>query len=169
MPALGEMLAGRYRIERLLGTGGMAAVYQAHDARLDRDVAIKSLLPALASDQVVAERFDREARTLAVLNHPHVVAVYDVEAGSAEPGHEPFFVMELCEGGSLAGRLAAAGGRLSPDELVPIVVDIADGLTALHATGLAHRDIKPHNVLLSTGGAKLGDLGIAGHVTAGPE
>jgi serine/threonine-protein kinase len=169
MPALGDMLAGRYRIDRLLGIGGMAAVYQAHDARLGRDVAIKSLLPPLASDQVVAERFDREARTLAALNHPHVVAVYDVEAGSTESGHEPFFVMELCEGGSLAARLAAAGGRLSPAELVPITVDIADGLTALHAIGLVHRDIKPHNVLLSTGGAKLGDLGIADHVASRAE
>ena len=161
MPTIGEQLAGRYRIDGQLGTGGMASVYRGHDLRLGRDVAIKILLPHQAGDPTIAERFDREARSLAALSHPNVVAVFDVEPGDGAAGFEPFFVMELCDGGSLADRMAAAGGRISPGELVPIVVGVSEGLAAVHAAGLLHRDVKPHNVLIAGGRAKLGDLGLA--------
>lgn len=166
MPTIGQTLAGRYRIDERIGSGGFATVYRAHDSRLDRDVAVKVLLPNHAADPVIAERFDREARTLAALNHPNVVAIHDVEPGNPETGEEPFLVMELCDGGSLADRLAAApDGRLPPDELVPILVDVAAGLEALHQRGIVHRDVKPSNILLSDGRARLADLGVA---AAGP-
>lgn len=161
MPIIGEQLAGRYRIDGHLGTGGMATVYRGHDLRLGRDVAIKILLPHLAGDPTVAERFDREARSLAALSHPNVVAVFDVEPGDPAAGFEPFFVMELCDGGSLADRMAATGGRIAPDELVPIVAGVSEGLAAVHEAGLLHRDVKPHNVLIAGGRAKLSDLGLA--------
>lgn len=161
MPIIGEPLAGRYRIDSQLGTGGMATVHRGHDLRLGRDVAIKMLLPHLAGDPIIAARFDREARSLAALSHPNVVAVFDVEPGDPAAGFEPFFVMELCDGGSLADRMAAAGGRIAPDELVPMVTGVSDGLAAIHEAGLLHRDVKPHNVLIASGRAKLGDLGLA--------
>jgi serine/threonine-protein kinase len=159
MPIIGEELVGRYRIDGPLGAGGMATVHRGHDLRLGRDVAIKMLLPNLAGDPIIAERFDREARALAALNHPNVVAVFDVEPGDPAAGVEPFFVMELCEGGSLADLMGS--DRIEPDALVPIVADVAEGLAAIHEAGLVHRDVKPANVLIAGGRAKLGDLGLA--------
>jgi serine/threonine-protein kinase len=161
MPTIGETLAGRFRIDASLGAGGMATVFRARDLRLDRDVAVKVLAPNLAGDKVLSERFDREARALAAISHPNVVTIYDVEPGDPASGREPFFVMELCEGGSLAERLLRAGGHLPPNEVVPIVASIASGLDAVHSAGLVHRDIKPHNVLLAADRARLGDLGLA--------
>lgn len=161
MPHVGDILVGRYRIDAPLGSGGSAMVYRAHDLRLQRDVALKILLPNLAQDQAVAHRFEREARSLAAVNHPGIVAVYDVEPADRRTDREPFFVMELCERGSLADLLATRGGRLSPDEIVPAIVDVAGGLASLHGRGFVHRDVKPHNILLTGGGAKLGDFGIA--------
>jgi serine/threonine protein kinase len=139
----------------------MATVYRAHDLRLERDVAVKVLASNLAGTTVLSERFDREARALAAISHPNVVTIYDVEPADPVTGREPFFVMELCEGGSLAERLSRAGGRLPPSEVVPIVASIATGLDALHSAGLVHRDVKPHNVLLGADRARLGDLGLA--------
>ena len=138
----------------------MATVYRAHDERLAREVAIKVLLPNLAADQAVATRFEREARTLAAVAHPGVVSVFDVDPGDATVGREPFFVMELCPGGSLAERMAG-GWRLAPDELVPILVSVADGLAGLHARGVVHRDVKPSNILFAPDRAKLADFGLA--------
>ncbi|HEV8544958.1 MAG TPA: protein kinase [Candidatus Limnocylindrales bacterium] len=160
MPAPGELLAGRYRIVKPLGAGGMATVHQARDERLERDVAVKVLLPNHAGDPVLATRFEREARSLAAASHPGVVAVFDVDPGDPAAGREPFFVMELCTGGSLADRLSG-GRRLPPDELIPILISVADGLSGLHARGIVHRDVKPQNILLAPDRAKLADFGLA--------
>ena len=156
----GDVLASRYRIEALLGSGGMATVHRATDLRLGRAVAVKVLLPHLAQEEAFAERFDREARALAAVDHPAVVVIHDVEPGDPTTGREPFFVMELCDGGSLAERMAAAG-PLPPEEVVLLAARIAAGLAALHARGIVHRDVKPHNILLSATGPKLADFGIA--------
>ncbi len=160
MPNPGDLLMGRYRILERLGSGGMATVHRARDERLERDVAVKILLPNLAGDPLTAARFEREARSLAASSNPGVVAVFDVDAGDPATGHEPFFVMELCRGGSLADRLT--GGRpMAPDDLVPILVRIADGLADLHRRGIVHRDIKPQNILFGDDRAKLADFGLA--------
>jgi serine/threonine-protein kinase len=160
MPTPGDLLIDRYRILDRLGSGGTATVDRAHDERLDRDVAVKMLLPNLAGDPATAARFEREARSLAAASHQGVVAVFDVDAGDPATGREPFFVMELCPGGSLADRLAG-GRRMTPDELVPILVPIADGLADLHRRGVVHRDIKPQNILFAADRAKLADFGLA--------
>ena len=160
MPASGDLLAGRYRILAPLGAGGTATVFRANDERLSREVAIKILLPNLAGDPTVASRFEREARTLAAAAHPGVVSIFDVDAGDPSTGREPFFVMELCPGGSLADRLVD-GQRVRPDELIPSLVSIADGLADLHARGVIHRDVKPSNILFASDRAKLADFGLA--------
>jgi len=166
MPSIGERLAGRYRLDARIGSGGFATVFRARDLLLERDVAVKVLLANHATDPVIAARFDREARVLAAVSHPNVVAVHDVAPGDPATAAEPFLVMDLCDGGSLADRLAASEtGALPPDELVPALVDVAAGLHALHARGIVHRDLKPSNVLLSDGRARIADLGIA---AAGP-
>ncbi|HEY8439622.1 MAG TPA: serine/threonine-protein kinase, partial [Candidatus Limnocylindrales bacterium] len=160
MPAPGDLLADRYRVGALLGAGGMATVHRAHDERLDRDVAVKVLLPNLAGDPVLARRFEREARAMAAVADPGLVAVFDVDAGDASSGREPFVVMELCGGGSLADRLEP-GRPMPPDELVPILVAVANALAALDRAGLVHRDVKPSNVLFTADRVKLGDFGLA--------
>jgi serine/threonine-protein kinase len=160
MPNPGDLLMGRYRILERIGSGGMATVHRARDERLERDVAVKVLLPNLAGDPSTAARFEREARSLAASSHPGVVAVFDVDAGDASTGREPFFVMELCRGGSLADRLAD-GRRMAPDDLVPILVPVADGLADLHRRGIVHRDIKPQNILFGDDRVKLADFGLA--------
>ena len=167
MPATGDLLADRYRIVAPLGAGGMATVYRAHDERLDREVALKVLSPNLAADPAVATRFEREARTLAAAAHPGIVNVYDVEAGDLASGREPFFVMELCSGGSLADRLVD-GRRVPPDELVRILASVADSLAGLHTRGVVHRDVKPSNILLAPDRAKLADFGLARSDAAPP-
>jgi serine/threonine-protein kinase len=166
MPAPGDVLADRYRIGALLGSGGMATVHRAHDDRLGRDVAVKTLLPNLASDPVVAQRFDREARAMAAVADAGLVAVFDVDPGDPAAGREPFFVMELCPGGSLADRLGP-DRPMPPGELVPILVSVSDALATLHRAGLVHRDVKPSNILFAADRVKLGDLGLA-RSEAGP-
>ena len=160
MPVPGDLLADRYRVGSLLGAGGMATVHRGHDERLDRDVAIKVLLPNLAGDPVLARRFEREARAMAAVADPGLVAVFDVDAGDPAGGREPFVVMELCAGGSLQDRLTP-GRPMPPDELVPILVAVANALAALHRAGLVHRDVKPSNVLFTADRVKLGDFGLA--------
>jgi serine/threonine-protein kinase len=162
MATIGDQFAGRYRLDAQIGSGGFAAVFRARDLRLERDVALKVLLATQASDAAIAARFDREARVLAAVSHPNVVAIHDVGPEDPASGDPPFLVMELCEGGSLADRLTASEtGRLAPDELIPILVDVTGGLAALHAQGIVHRDVKPSNILLSDGWARIADLGIA--------
>jgi serine/threonine protein kinase len=160
MPIVGDVLADRYRIESVLGVGGMASVYRATDLRLDRQVAVKVLVANLSADAAFAERFNREAAAMAGFSHPNVAAVYDVEPGDPATGREPFYVMEYCRDGSLADRLRI-GGRMSPTELIPIVAAVSEGLAELHRHGLIHRDVKPANILFAGDRPKLADFGVA--------
>ena len=159
MAAAGDVLAGRYRIEGPLGAGGMATVLRAHDGLLGRPVAIKILAPNVAANPALLERFGREARAMATITHPNLVAIYDVGWADAESGQEPFLVMELVAGGTLAERLAAEG-PLAPPVVVELVEGLASALDTLHRAGTVHRDVKPQNVLLAPSGPKLADLGV---------
>lgn len=135
----------------------MAQVFAAHDRVLDRPVAIKLIHHALSDDPVGRQRFEREARLAAALQHPNTVGVFDV----GEDGGRPFIVMELVDGESLADRLRA-GGVLPVDETVAVSAAALDGLGAAHGQGLVHRDVKPSNILLPDGGGvKLADFGVA--------
>jgi eukaryotic-like serine/threonine-protein kinase len=155
--SVGSVAAGRYRIRRRLGEGGMASVYLAHDAELDRQVAVKVLAEHLAGDREIRTRFLREGRLAARLTHPNVVAVYD--AGEEEG--LPYLVMEHVAGETLAALLARRG-RLPPGEAVALVLQACDGLEHAHAAGLVHRDVKPQNLLVTHDGTvKVADFGIA--------
>jgi hypothetical protein len=152
----GTVLHSRYRLERLLGIGGMASVWLARDVQLDREVAVKIIADALAADPVWVRRFEREARAVASLNHPNIVRVFDF---GAEQGR-PFLVMEYVPRGTLA-ELLARGGRVSAEELARRLLD---AVRHIHAAGLLHRDIKPANVLLASDDSpQLTDFGIAHH------
>ena len=147
---------GRYRLERLLGTGGMASVWLAGDARLDRPVAVKVISETLAHDERWLERFRREARIAAGLSHPNIVRVFDFGID-----HErPFLVMEYVRGQTLAARLADRDGpSLDPDRLAR---ELLDALAHVHGAGLIHRDVKPGNLLLDERDVvHLADFGIA--------
>ena len=149
--------AGRYRIERLLGRGGMASVYLARDAELDRPVALKVLAQHLAGDHEFRRRFLREARLAARLSHPNVVQVYD----AGEDDDRPFIVMEYVPGTTLAEVLARRGPLPCSDAL-QIAHQAALGLQSAHDAGLVHRDIKPQNLLVRDDGVvKIADFGIA--------
>ncbi|MCL8027175.1 serine/threonine-protein kinase [Nocardioides bruguierae] len=156
-------LAGRYRLERLIGSGGAADVHRATDLVLDRAVAVKVLragTTALEDDTTARARFDSEARLLARLSDPGLVAVLD--AGTDETGGDrrPFLVLELVEGGSLSDLVAR--GPLDPEAVARIGSSVAGGLAACHTADVVHRDVKPANVLIDRAGhAKLTDLGIA--------
>jgi eukaryotic-like serine/threonine-protein kinase len=160
VPIVGDVVGERYRIDAVLGFGGMASVFRATDLRLHREVAVKVLAANLAADPAFAERFDREARTMAGFSHPNLVAVYDVEPGDPGTGREPLYVMEYCPEGSLADRLVA-DGRIPAQELATTIGSVADGLDELHRAGFIHRDVKPHNILFAGGRAKLADFGVA--------
>ena len=149
---------GRYRLDRALGSGGMAIVYLAHDRELDRVVAVKRLADNLAHDRSFRDRFLREAQLAAPLSHPNVVRVYDF---GHDPDGRPFIVMEYVEGGSLAEALAREGA-LSPARVVAVARDCCAGLAYAHAAGLVHRDLKPQNLLLDPDcRVKIADFGIA--------
>jgi eukaryotic-like serine/threonine-protein kinase len=153
-----EALAeGRYRVEEVLGRGGMASVYLARDAELERPVAVKVLAEHLADQPDFRDRFLREARLAAQLSHPNVVQVFDV----GEEDGKPFIVMECVEGSTLADELKERG-RLEPEEVVDLALQICGGLEHAHTTRLVHRDIKPQNLLLRPDGTvKIADFGIA--------
>jgi Tol biopolymer transport system component len=146
---------GPYEILSALGAGGMGEVYKARDTRLDRIVALKILPDVLAADPKFRDRFDREARSISQLDHPHICALYDVGA----QGGTAYLVMQYLEGETLADRLAK--GALPIDHALQIAIQIADALVAAHRAGIVHRDLKPGNIMLSKTGAKLLDFGLA--------
>ena len=176
MPLSAGTRLGPYEILSALGAGGMGEVYKARDTRLDRLVAVKILPPALAADPQFRERFDREARAISQLTHPHICTLYDVgrsEARSPEglrhaatdvakgfsPAEVDFLVMEYLEGETLADRLKK--GALPLDDALTIAIQIGDALSTAHRAGIVHRDLKPGNIMLVKAGAKLLDFGLA--------
>ena len=144
---------GPYQILAPLGAGGMGEVYRAHDTRLGRDVAIKVLSPHLAATSEVRARFEREARTISQLNHPHICVLHDVGRAPGEAGSDgtDYLVMELLEGETLAHRLEK--GALPVAEVLSLGTQIADALDRAHRAGVVHRDLKPGNVMLTKAGA----------------
>ena len=139
---IGQRL-GRYEILALVGRGGMAAVYRAHDTALRRDVALKVLYPQYGGDAALVERFQREAVLAANLDHPNILPIYDV----GEANGLVYIAMRLLSGRSFADTLRMRGA-LPPAELVPIVEQIAAALDYAHARQIVHRDIKPANILI---------------------
>jgi Tol biopolymer transport system component/predicted Ser/Thr protein kinase len=146
---------GPYEIQSPLGAGGMGEVYRARDTRLDRTVAIKVLPQGLADTPEVRQRFEREARAVSSLNHPHICALYDV---GNQDGIE-YLVMEYIEGETLAKRLES--GPLATTDLLRYAIEVADALDRAHRQGVIHRDLKPGNIMLTKSGAKLLDFGLA--------
>ncbi len=156
----GEVIDGRYKLNRIVASGGMATIYAALDLRLDRQVAVKIMHPHLAQDEKFVERFIREAKAAASLSHPNIVAVLDQ---GWNQGGTPcvFIVMELIEGATLRDYLIEQG-RLSIEKVLPIIMPVASALAAAHKLGIVHRDIKPENILVSKEGRiKIADFGLA--------
>src|SRR5579864_1207983 len=146
---------GPYEILSAIGAGGMGEVYKARDTRLDRIVAIKVLPAHLADRADLRERFDREAKTIASLNHPHICTLYDT-------GHQDgidYLVMEYLEGETLAQRLVK--GPLPIQQVLQYAIEISDALDKAHRKGVTHRDLKPGNIMLTKSGTKLLDFGLA--------
>lgn len=147
---------GRYQLHSLIGSGGMGEVYRASDTRLDREVAVKILPEHLGTDQEALRRFEREAKAVAALSHPNILAIYDF---GTEQGVS-YAVMELLEGESL--RSCLQRGTLEWRRAVEIGAAVAEGLAAAHARGIIHRDLKPENIFLTADGqVKILDFGIA--------
>ncbi|HXI01884.1 MAG TPA: protein kinase, partial [Candidatus Saccharimonadales bacterium] len=146
---------GPYEITAPLGAGGMGEVYRARDTRLGRDVAVKVLPQHLSANPEVRARFEREAKTISSLNHPHICTLFDV----GREGDTDYLVMELVEGETLAQRLEK--GALPGHEVLRLGVQIAGALERAHRAGVIHRDLKPGNVMLTKSGAKLMDFGLA--------
>src|ERR687886_683690 len=142
---------GPYEVIAPLGAGGMGEVWKARDTRLERSVAIKVLPADFAENAQLKLRFEREAKTISQLNHPHICTLYDVGDG--------YLVMELLEGESLAERLARA--PLPLEQVLRYGIEIAEALERAHKAGVVHRDLKPGNVMLTKSGAKLLDFGLA--------
>jgi serine/threonine protein kinase len=171
MPLTVGSRLGPYEIIGALGAGGMGEVYRARDTALDRDVAIKILPDLFVDDPERLARFEREAKTLASLNHPNIAQIYGFEGdgGAASAGgHRPrALVMELVEGEDLSARLAL--GPIPVPDVVPIARQIAEAVEAAHEQGIVHRDLKPGNIKLRADGTvKVLDFGLA-KAAAGPE
>jgi len=149
------MRLGPYEILSPLGAGGMGEVYRARDTRLGREVAVKVLPSALTASEQAQQRFEREARTISQLSHPHICALYDV----GREGGTEYLVMELLEGQTLSDRLAK--GPLPLDQTLRYGAEIADALDRAHRQGIVHRDLKPGNVMLTSSGVKILDFGLA--------
>src|SRR5512147_1055787 len=144
---------GPYEVVSAIGAGGMGEVYRARDTRLGRDVAVKVLPREVAADPAARARFEREARAVSALSHPHICTLHDI----GEQGGVHFLVMEHLEGETLATRLER--GRLGADEALQVAAQIALALALAHRHGVVHRDLKPGNVMLTKTGAKLLDFG----------
>jgi tRNA A-37 threonylcarbamoyl transferase component Bud32 len=155
MPLAPGTRLGPYEIVELAGTGGMGEVYKAHDTRLRRAVALKIATRPFADDRETRAQFEREARTIAALNHPHICAIHDVASFDGQD----VIVMEYLDGETLQQRLRR--GPLSLAELLRHAIAIAEALAAAHREGVVHRDLKPSNVMLTRSGVKLLDFGIA--------
>lgn len=156
-PQPGDLIADRYELEELVGTGGMSTVFRAHDRQLERRVAIKILHEHYADDPEYLERFRREARAVAKLSHPNIVTVID----RGDDGGRQYIVFEHVEGENLK-ELVVRSGRLPVRAALELALDVANGLAFAHDHGLVHRDVKPQNVLLSREGeVKVTDFGIA--------
>ncbi|MEU7054584.1 Stk1 family PASTA domain-containing Ser/Thr kinase [Streptomyces sp. NPDC046197] len=154
-------LGGRYELGQVLGRGGMAEVYLAHDTRLGRTVAVKTLRADLARDPSFQARFRREAQSAASLNHPAIVAVYDTGEDYIDGVSIPYIVMEYVDGSTLR-ELLHSGRKLLPERAMEMTIGILQGLEYAHRNGIVHRDIKPANVMLTRNGqVKVMDFGIA--------
>jgi tetratricopeptide (TPR) repeat protein len=155
----GIQIVGRFEIMAQLGAGSMGEVYQAHDLKLRRDVALKLLSPALATSEEHLLRFERESRAASALNHPHICTIYDVGQAPEADGR-PYLVMELLRGNTLYEAMAA--GPMPVATVISLGVQVADALDAAHGAGIIHRDLKPANIFVTTrGDAKLLDFGLA--------
>ena len=155
MPLASGTTLGPYEILSPVGAGGMGEVYKALDTRLDRTVAIKVLPEHVAADPDLKQRFEREAKTISSLNHPHICTLHDI----GSQGGIDFLVMEYLDGETLAHRLEK--GALPLDQALQVAIEIADALDKAHRPGITHRDLKPGNIMLTTTGAKLLDFGLA--------
>ncbi|MGA2451923.1 MAG: protein kinase [Solirubrobacteraceae bacterium] len=174
MTALGTVIGGRYRLDAEIGRGGMSTVYRAFDTVLERPVAIKLMHREIAADSDQLERFRREARSVAQLNHPHVVTVIDAgeepssdggRTGVGEATETPYIVLEYVDGETLKDVIRREG-PLDIPQAIAYAIEIARALGAAHERQIVHRDVKPHNVLISEeGGAKITDFGIARTLT----
>ncbi|MDP8951701.1 MAG: protein kinase, partial [Actinomycetota bacterium] len=154
-----KLIGDRYSLGDLIGSGGMAVVFLAHDEVLERDVALKILREQYAGDEGFVERFRREARSAASLSHPHIVHTYDW--GRSEDGGAYYMAMEYVPGGTLKDRILK-GGALPPRTAVEVASQIAEALEVAHGRGVVHRDVKPQNVLLTASGeTKVADFGLA--------
>src|SRR5215470_12491018 len=140
----GDVIDGKYRIVRLIGEGGMGAVYEGENIRIHRTVAIKVLHAGVAENQDAVQRFEREAQAAGRIGSEHIVEVLDL--GDLPTG-DRFMVMEYLDGSTLSGRVKERG-RLSPRDLYPIMTGVLDGLAAAHDAGIIHRDLKPDNIYL---------------------
>jgi formylglycine-generating enzyme required for sulfatase activity len=159
----GKLLAGRYRVQSRLGQGGMAAVYQAQDERLNRTVVVKVPHAALLVDPGFRKRFAAEVNNLAKLEHPNIIPIHDV----GEDDGVPFAVVQFLRGGDLGDRVREAGGRITPEKVIEWLPRIADTLDYVHARGFLHRDVSPGNIIFDDhGNAHLSDFGIATAVSA---
>src|SRR6266478_3547963 len=146
---------GPYEIHSPLGAGGMGEVYRAMDTRLDRTVAIKVLASHLSSSPELKQRMEREARAISSLNHPNICHLYDI---GSQDGTD-YMVMEFLEGETLAERLRK--GAMPLNEIFKTGIAVAEALAVAHRQGIVHRDLKPGNIMLTQGGAKLMDFGLA--------
>src|SRR5271167_2415127 len=161
MPLASGAKLGPYEIQSPLGAGGMGEVYRARDTRLDRIVAIKILSTHLSSNPEIKQRFEREARAISSLNHPNICHLYDI---GSQDGTD-YLVMEFLEGETLSERLGK--GPLPLNEILKIGIAMAEALSVAHRQGIVHRDLKPGNVMLTKGGAKLMDFGLAKSAATG--